>query len=614
MDEEGSINASKIDVAWKYSIMTPDEKYFRCKFCTQQSSGTINRLKQHLAGTHKGIKSCPKVQNEVAEECKKALLKLKNIKIMRKATLEEMRAVATGSGNMDDESGSSPAMGNLPPKARGPLDDFVSAQTRQATLNSKWKKEGGKEVCQRIGRFFFSSGIPFNVANNPYYLSIFERVANYGPGFVTPSMHELRTWILKDEVININKMLDEHKKSWKQYGCSIMSDSWTDGKIIDEVREENVVQIITDNGSNFINAGKRIMETRPHIYWTPYAAHCINLLLEDIGKLKMHQDTLIKAKKVVRFIYGHTWVLDLMRSFTNNRELIRPDVTRFTTAYLTLQSIQKQKQALRSMFSSEAWNKSVWAKKHEEVKTRAIVLFDQKIWPYIAYCVKSVAPLVGVLREVDSEEKSCMGYLYDLIHRAKEKITLNCGYTENKYAPIWKRIDDKWTRQLCRPLHVAGYYLNPQLQFEERFSINFEVKQSLYQCIERMLDYEERFKMDVQLDSYDQFKGDFGCQIAVDSRKVRSPTDWWIRFGGQTPELTKFAIRVLSLTCSSSGCERNWSTFELIHTKKRNRLEHHRLNALVYVRYNTRLRERSIKRKLQKFDPVLVDEVDSDDE
>ncbi|XP_019238206.1 PREDICTED: uncharacterized protein LOC109218307 isoform X2 [Nicotiana attenuata] len=235
MDEEGSKNARKADVAWKYSIMTPDEKYFRCKFCTQQISGTINRLKQHLAGTHKGIKPCPKVPDEVAEECKKTLLKLQNVKIMRKATLEEMLVVATGSGNMDGESGSSPTMGNLPPKARGPLDDFVSTQARQATLNSKWKKEERKEVCQ---------------------------------------------------------------------------------------------------------------------------------------------------------------------------------------------------------------------------------------------------------------------------------------------------------------------------------------------------------------------------QIAVDSRKVRSPTDWWIRFGGQTPELSKFAIRVLSFSCSSSGCERNWSTFESIHTKKRNRLEHHRLNALVYVRYNTRLRERSIKRKL----------------
>lgn len=39
---------------------------------------------------------------------------------------------------------------------------------------------------------------------------------------------------------------------------------------------------------------------------------------------------------------------------------------------------------------------------------------------------------------------------------------------------------------------------------------------------------------------------------------------WWERFGEETPELTKFAIRVLSLTCSASGCERNWSTFESV--------------------------------------------------
>ncbi|XP_075074826.1 uncharacterized protein LOC142162377 [Nicotiana tabacum] len=123
------------------------------------------------------------------------------------------------------------------------------------------------------------------------------------------------------------------------------------------------------------------METRPHIYWTPCAAHCIDLLLEDIRKLQMHQDPLKKAKEVVRFIYGHTWVLDLMRSFANNHELLRPAVTLFAIAYLTLQSIQKQKQALRS----------TWAKKHEGVKTRAIVLFDQKFWPYIAYC--KVLPL-----------------------------------------------------------------------------------------------------------------------------------------------------------------------------------------------------------------------------
>ena len=37
-----------------------------------------------------------------------------------------------------------------------------------------------------------------------------------------------------------------------------------------------------------------------------------------------------------------------------------------------------------------------------------------------------------------------------------------------------------------------------------------------------------------------------------------------MHFEGSTPELQKFAIRVLSLTCSALGCERNWSTFELV--------------------------------------------------
>lgn len=40
--------------------------------------------------------------------------------------------------------------------------------------------------------------------------------------------------------------------------------------------------------------------------------------------------------------------------------------------------------------------------------------------------------------------------------------------------------------------------------------------------------------------------------------------DWWDSYGDECPELQRFAIRVLSLTCSSSGCERNWSAFQLV--------------------------------------------------
>ncbi|XP_075476751.1 uncharacterized protein LOC142518042 [Primulina tabacum] len=58
------------------------------------------------------------------------------------------------------------------------------------------------------------------------------------------------------------------------------------------------------------------------------------------------------------------------------------------------------------------------------------------------------------------------------------------------------------------------------------------------------------------------------------------------------------AMRFLSLTSSSSGCERNWSQFKGIHTKKRYRLETSRLNDLVYVKFNANLSKKKSKREM----------------
>jgi hypothetical protein len=68
--------------------------------------------------------------------------------------------------------------------------------------------------------------------------------------------------------------------------------------------------------------------------------------------------------------------------------------------------------------------------------------------------------------------------------------------------------------------------------------------------------------------------------------------DWWNGwnpYGGQCKELQKIAIRIVSQCCSSSGFERDWSTFALVHTKLRNRLGYEKLDRLVYVHYNLKL-------------------------
>jgi hypothetical protein len=70
---------------------------------------------------------------------------------------------------------------------------------------------------------------------------------------------------------------------------------------------------------------------------------------------------------------------------------------------------------------------------------------------------------------------------------------------------------------------------------------------------------------------------------------LRIATQWWAMFGGDTPSLQGCALRIVSQCCSSSGCEKNWSTFALIHTKVHNRLSYKKLRKLVYVNYNLRI-------------------------
>ncbi|XLS60769.1 hypothetical protein HN51_014997, partial [Arachis hypogaea] len=85
--------------------------------------------------------------------------------------------------------------------------------------------------------------------------------------------------------------------------------------------------------------------------------------------------------------------------------------------------------------------------------------------------------------------------------------------------------------------------------------------------------------------------------------------EWWRLHSRSAPNLQKMAIRLLHQTSSSSGCERNWSLFEQIHSKRRNRLERQRLSDIIYVTYNLRLQSR-LHRKKKNYDPIDIESID----
>nr|KAJ0217464.1 hypothetical protein LSAT_V11C300106260 [Lactuca sativa] len=64
-------------------------------------------------------------------------------------------------------------------------------------------------------------------------------------------------------------------------------------------------------------------------------------------------------------------------------------------------------------------------------------------------------------------------------------------------------------------------------------------------------------------------------------------------------------MKIISLTSSSSGCERNWSMFL---QKKRNRLEASKLNNLIYVQFNAKKMEKNQKRKDRNIEVLLAND------
>jgi len=100
-----------------------------------------------------------------------------------------------------------------------------------------------------------------------------------------------------------------------------------------------------------------------HLLWTPCAAHCIELMLEDIRKnIPKLKITLKKDMAINAYIHNSVALLNLMRQFANQRNLHIPAMTRFARSFITLSSIQKQKINLRKMVTSQECSNSKWSK------------------------------------------------------------------------------------------------------------------------------------------------------------------------------------------------------------------------------------------------------------
>ncbi len=176
------------------------------------------------------------------------------------------------------------------------------------------------------------------------------------------------------------------------------------------------------------------------------------------------------------------------------------------------------------MFAYDEWNSSQWAHKTDGKETKKRI-HESTFWKKATEIGKITESLVKVLRLVDGE-KLAMGFIYEAMDQAKEQIKVAYKDRVAKYGPIWDIIDRRWNNQLHRPIHAAGYFLNPQYHYRAQFGEDQtgEVKDGLYECLERMVPNEtQQLEIHKQINSFTRATGTFGKNLAKVARDVDQP-------------------------------------------------------------------------------------------
>ncbi|XBH93477.1 hypothetical protein VPH35_084386 [Triticum aestivum] len=152
---------------------------------------------------------------------------------------------------------------------------------------------------------------------------------------------------------------------------------------------------------------------------------------------------------------------------------------------------------------------------------------------------------------------------------------------------------------------IVAAVLDPYTHYKLNLCNHTDYATSLTDAIAKILDRVSALSAIDEVSKFRECQGRFGTRLAEEAAARMGPTQWWFQFGGDVPALQKCAMRICSQCVSSSGCERNWSAFALVHTKQRSHLLYDKLHKLVSVRYNLKIRAEEDQEKERDIDKEI---------
>nr|DAD34046.1 TPA_asm: hypothetical protein HUJ06_004686 [Nelumbo nucifera] len=535
----------KTDSAWEYVSLQVDllngSKSMTCLYCQKTFKGRgINRMKQHLAQRKCEIAICRKVPHDVMFKMEQSLNEINDKKRSEKQLMNFVDTIAQCGMNDNDD--------DIEIREIDPPSTHDTYQGKKPTTSSgKGKASLGLIISHFAPRTTLGAqpGIKSVLASKGVINHVDYTVMKWLYDACIP-LNVLRSRYFHpmfDALATIGPGYKAH--SYHNCRTKMFKDLFQEVQMsFDKLRKDWAIYSCIIMAYDWTDTRSRTLIN--------FLVYCPTGTAFEIGKMDYVANVVQHASRITKFVYSHIFLLLMLRKRPYWTEIIHPGATCFATNFIALDSILKQMHDLQNLVTDQSFIDSRYAKDAKGKEVRQIVL-DFKFWAQCKMIVGFTSPLVNALTLADSEFRPPMGYMYHAM------------------------------------LHLAGYYFNLTFQYNPKPKVKSSVVMSaVFYVIKKLaikLDDVE-IKLNKELTIFENCRSNFGRPFSVKTFKSIPLGEWWSRFGCDAPNLKRIIIRILSQTCSSSGCECNWSVFERIHMKRRNRLEHQRLNDLLYVHCN----------------------------
>lgn len=360
-------------------------------------------------------------------------------------------------------------------------------------------------------------------------------------------------------------------------------------KVMEDIGPEKFIAVVTDNAAAMEKA-KSLLQGNNYSFLTVYSciAHTLNLLVGDIMQLKSLQNIEVSCKEIVKEVTASHLNLAQFNKIQNQNggkviTLKLPVKTRWGSILHCLKSLWENKNSLQILMVTEGVKFSKNVKKN--------CLDDEIFWVKVENIIPILDPIVKwiTLLEGDTLRISQVALAFKDIE--------NNFKTHVPTLPILKSEEDdcftnftKRKRMAVKPLHYAANLLDPNFRGEhlnnDEHVLALEYIHSLIGKHPQFVNKKDQIfsELNMYIAKTEMWALDFIWSAVKDVDCIT----WWNGMCQKT-NLKDLAVAILGLPPSSAATERSFSTYSLIHTKKRNRLTVDRAGVLLYIAHNNKL-------------------------